>query len=66
MKTFKTTQTLIERANLPGIRSHILHLDGQISAYRDIISKCEHDIEVMRHNRQLLLKSQTIKVNEPA
>ena len=66
MKTFKKIQTLIERANKNGIKSKILHMDGQITAYKDMlyhlqglditaaISKCEHNLELVRHNRELL------------
>ena len=75
MKTFKKIQTLIERADTRGINSKILHMDGQITAYKDMLyhlqglditaamSKCEHNMELVRHNRELL--RQAMDIHQP-
>jgi len=66
MKTFQTTQTLINKANPVSIKSKIMHLNGKIQAYKDMLyhlrdnqtadalAKCEQSLQLMRHNRQLL------------
>ena len=66
MKTFQNTQTLINRADPVSIKNKIMHLDGKIQAYKDMLyhlrdnqtadalAKCEQSLQLMRHNRQLL------------
>ncbi len=66
MKTFKKTQTMLDRVDPVSIRNHIVFLDGQIKAYKDMLyhlqnkettdalAKCEQNLEVIRHNKELL------------